>query len=234
MGSSDHEKIPKLKGTSNYPVWSIRLTAYLTKQKLLDAISNPDTTAIKSSQALAEIQLLCEDGPLLQIQHQDTAFTAWEALKNLYNPSGFTTEYLLIKEFFDSNLSKFSSIEEYLNKIKGLVNELNVRDIKLPKQVIVAWVLYSLEDQYEHLVGSITQELRKDPESYTFESLSASLIDEAKRFEYKEDNDASVNLFKGKKPWKAKKTYTHYKYYKKTGYTVENYAHLHPEKAPHW
>jgi hypothetical protein len=31
MGSSDHEKIPKLKGTSNYPVWSIRLTAYLTK-----------------------------------------------------------------------------------------------------------------------------------------------------------------------------------------------------------
>jgi hypothetical protein len=58
---------------------------------------------------------------------------AWEALKNLYNPSGFTTEYLLIKEFFDSNLSKFSSIEEYLNKIKGLVDELNVRDIKLPK-----------------------------------------------------------------------------------------------------
>jgi hypothetical protein len=49
MGSSDHEKIPKLKGTLNYPVWSIRLTAYLTKQKLLDAISNPDTTAIKSS-----------------------------------------------------------------------------------------------------------------------------------------------------------------------------------------
>jgi len=51
----------------------------------------------------------------------------------------------------------------------------------LPKQVIIAWVLNNLTDNYDGLVSNITQSLRTNIESYSIESLFSNLLDELKR-----------------------------------------------------
>ena len=102
-------------------------------------------------------------------------------LKNLYSPKGFSSKFLIYKEFFKTNLSKYPSIEEYLNKIKQLSDQLKAKNLKLPKQVIITWVLNNLTDNYNGLVSNITQSLRTNIESYSIESLFSNLLNELKR-----------------------------------------------------
>ena len=97
--SSSNERVimPKLKGTSNYEVWALRTDAFLIKEGLKEAIitERPNLEDSINDKALANIRLLVEDGPLLQIQHINTAKEAWESFKNLYSPKGFTSKFLI-------------------------------------------------------------------------------------------------------------------------------------------
>ena len=159
MSSSNEQVImPKLKGTSNYEVWALRTDAFLIKEGLKEAIitKRPNLEDSINDKALANIRLLVEDGPLLQIQHINTAKEAWESFKNLYSPKGFTSEFLICREFFNTTLDKHSSIEEYLNKVKQLSDQLKAKSLELPKQVIIAWVLNNLTEEYEGIVSNIT------------------------------------------------------------------------------
>jgi len=132
--SSDRISIQKLKGASNYEVWALRTEAFLIKEGLKDAITFPNLIDQEQiNKALANIKLLVEDGPLLQIQHISTALEAWESFKNLYSPKGFTSEFLICREFFNTTLDNLSSIEEYLNKVKQLSNQLKAKQLELPK-----------------------------------------------------------------------------------------------------
>jgi hypothetical protein len=47
-------------------------------------------------------------------------------------------------------------MEEYLNRIKLLSDQLKVKKIELPKQVIVAWLLNNLTPAYEGFVTMVT------------------------------------------------------------------------------
>jgi hypothetical protein len=79
MSSSSDNKIliAKLKGSDNYEVWSLRITAYLIKEGVYNAILTSNGIDKNIDQkALSNILLLIEDGPLLQIQHINTAFKA--------------------------------------------------------------------------------------------------------------------------------------------------------------
>jgi len=53
-------------------------------------------------------------------------------LKNLYSLKGFSSEFLICKELFETTLSKYSSMEEYLNKVKQLTDQLKAKGIELP------------------------------------------------------------------------------------------------------
>jgi gag-polypeptide of LTR copia-type len=118
----------------------------------------------------------------LQIRHITSAKEAWESLKNLYSPKGFTSEFLICREFFNTTLDKCSSMEEYLNKVKQLSDQLKAKELELPKQVIIAWVLNSLTENYEGFVSNITQSLRNSKtEEYNLEELFSNLLDESKR-----------------------------------------------------
>jgi len=46
---------------------------------------------------------MCEKGPLLYIKEETSAFQAWKRLENQYRPKGFISEYLTLKEFFQTN-----------------------------------------------------------------------------------------------------------------------------------
>ena len=68
----------RLKGQSNYEIWSLRMWSYLTEKGYIQAIEDPSSleeTAkeLTIAKALSVIRLAVEDGPLLQIQHANTA-----------------------------------------------------------------------------------------------------------------------------------------------------------------
>jgi len=67
MSSKSFYNIPKLKGSENYIPWAMRIESFLIKEKLNIAISSENSN--KSEEALANIRLFLEDGPLMQIKH---------------------------------------------------------------------------------------------------------------------------------------------------------------------
>jgi len=102
-------------------------------------------------------------------------------LKNLYSPKGFSSEFLIYKELFKTTLSKYSSIEEYLNKVKQLTNRLKAKGIALPIQVIVAWVLDNLTSPYKGFITMVTQSYRTNSSTINLENLFLNLIDKSRR-----------------------------------------------------
>ena len=238
--TSDKITIAKLSGSANYPIWALRMTAFLTKEALNAVIASNEVSDEINGKALSNIQLLIEDGPLLQIQHITRAFEAWQSLKNLYSLKGFSSEFLICREFFDTHLIKYNSIEEYLNKVKQLSDQLKAKNLELPKQVIIAWVLNNLTDNYDGLVSNIIQSLRTNIDSYILESLFSNLLDESKRQESNEANTDQALITssgnKGKKPYKVTKNTTqskkYYTNYKQHSHVTSNCAFLFPEKAP--
>ena len=240
--SSDKIIIPKLKGATNYEIWALRTKSYLIKEGLKDLLDNilPIISQDINDKTLANIRLLIEDGPLLQIQYINTAKEAWDSLNNLYSSKGFTSEFLICREFFNTTLDKYSSMEDYLNKVKQLSDQLKAKNLELPKQVIIAWVLNNLTEEYESLVSNITQSLRNNIESFTLETLFSNLLDESKRQETKDSNNNNMALFttngskyKGKKPYKITKG-KYCKHCKLPSHFTKDCYFLFPDKAPKW
>ena len=136
---------------------------------------------------------------------------------------------------------KYNSMEEYLNKVKQLSDQLKAKNLELPKQVIIAWVLNNLTDNYDGLVSNITQSLRTNIDSYTLETLFSNLLDESKRQESNEANTDQALIiggYKGKKPYKITKSGSsgaNKKYCincKQHSHITSNCAFLFPDKAP--
>ena len=65
--SSDKITIKKLTGSGNYPIWSLCMAAFLTKEGQITATISDAVSDDINAKAISNIQLLIEDGPLLQI-----------------------------------------------------------------------------------------------------------------------------------------------------------------------
>ena len=133
----------------------------------------------------------------------------------------------MIFEFFDTTLANSgNSVEEYINTITRLTDDLNVRDLKLPDKLIMAWVLNHLTPKYEGFVSNITQSYRIDGAKFDLQGLFSNLLDESRRLAYKDDDIAQVLAAKGSK---STKKYTHCK---KKGHYIETCYQLYPELKP--
>ena len=223
----DHKfTISKLKGSENYEIWALRMQSLLIKEQcwsFLDSAEDAAKAVEHANKALALIRLAIEDGPLLQIRNLITPQDAWEGLKKLYSPKGFSSEFLLFKEFFDTTLVNSSnSVETYINTITRLTDDLNARDLKLPDKLIMAWVLNHLTPEYEGFVSNITQSYRIDGD---LPGLFSNLLDESRRLSYK-DNETAQVLAASSRP---KRKCTHCK---KPGHLIEKCYELHPKLRP--
>lgn len=89
----------------------------------------------KNRKTLSIIRLLCAKNSLLYIRDETSAYLAWRKLEEIYYPKGFTTEYLTLKDLFDTKLAGFNDTGQYLNKVKILVNDLRAKDINLTRRV---------------------------------------------------------------------------------------------------
>lgn len=146
------------------------MRSYLTEKGYISALQDTDDATI-ISKALAAIRLGVEDGPLLQISNKATAKEAWTALEELYSPKGFNSKFLLCKELFETTLESAGSIESYTNTIRRLYDQLKAKGVELPKQVIIAWTLNNLTEEYDSFVTSITQNLRSNEDAFSIETL---------------------------------------------------------------
>jgi hypothetical protein len=115
----------------------------------------------RAKKAITYIRLALSDGPLLQTRNITDSCLLWFKLKALYEPKGFSSEFLIYKELFEITLSRLgNSIENYLNQIKRLTDDLSARNLVILNKVITAWTLNNLTSDYENTVTMISQFIR--------------------------------------------------------------------------
>ena len=154
-------KVPKLTGSANYELWAIRVKAALIAKDLFDfhtrSTEATTTKALKEdAKALSYIQLACADGPLLHISAIENPADAWDHLSRLYAPRGFSSEFILFKEFFGATLSTLGTVENFLATIKRVSTSLKAKDLELPDKLVIAWTLHNLGPEYEAFIASTT------------------------------------------------------------------------------
>ena len=196
-------KIPKLKGSSNYDIWSIRLEALITREGYLDVITSDINNYTELEQASLQekalkatsyIILTLEDGPLLQVRYIKNPFLLWATLKNLYEAKGFSSEFLISKELINTTIYAFKGdLEKYLNNFKKLINNLEAKDITLPNKFIIALLLNNLSKEYNYLVTIITQNIRADSSNLVLEDIMSNLLDEYRRIITIKNNNNNSN-----------------------------------------
>jgi hypothetical protein len=186
-------KIPKLSGSKNYEIWSIRIEAYLIKEGCLDVMTTDITSLTQeeqlllqenASKAISIIKLSLEDGPLVQTRFITNPYLLWQKLKQLYEPKGFSSEFILSKDLINTTLSSQKyNLEEYINTFKRLVNNLEAKSIQLPKKFLVALLLNNLNSrEYEYIIAVITQSIRiNSEEELDLDSIIGQLLDEYRR-----------------------------------------------------
>jgi hypothetical protein len=173
-------KISKLAGSANWDLWSIRMEAVLTEKGYLAIMVDPpnqekekDPDYIQqAAKATAYIRLALADGPLLQTRNIANPYYLWVALKNLYESKGFSSEFLICKELFNTRLQNTDNLEDYLAKIRRLIDDLKAKNIILPDRFIAAYILNNLTKDYENMVAIITQSIRSTS-TINLEDLSA-------------------------------------------------------------
>ena len=134
---------PRLQNESNYQTWAIRTEAFLIAQGHITSLDDiqqhqgsPDvplapgenpaaemvpiepSEARKASDAkgLATLKLIVEDGPLSHIRRSKTLGQAWVTLKSLYDKEGFSSLFILIKQFIGMPCKK-DQVNTYLSSI---------------------------------------------------------------------------------------------------------------------
>ena len=117
-------------------------------------------------------------------------------------------------------------MEEYIHQIRTLLDDLSSKNIDVASQIKISWILYNLGEEWKFFTQNIIQAFRKDSNAYTFDSLCANLIDEAKgktadqiyavkiKNKYKKNNDLFCTNCK------------------KTNHNISNCFFLHKEKRP--
>jgi hypothetical protein len=178
-----HSTVPKLKGSQDWDLWKIRIRALLAEKGYIDGIKSkkefPKNTAKDiidtyieerketTIKAAAILRLHLGDGPLIQTKNikEDDAEALYNKLKVLYEPKGFSSEFLIAKELFSTILGGCgNSIEQYLSKIRSLTDDLAVRNKAISIEIIAAYTLNNLTREYDYIVAAINQAFRKEEE----------------------------------------------------------------------
>jgi gag-polypeptide of LTR copia-type/Zinc knuckle len=206
---SNQQRFPKLKGSNNYEIWSIRMEASICEKGYLDVmtlvdLSGYDEATVKelivkrndrTFRAAAIIRLSLEDGPLIQTRGISDALDLWNRLKALYEPTGFSSEFLTCKELFSTTLAKCgNSVEAYLTKVKRLTDDLAARNLAIPNKVIAAYTLNNLTSDYENTVAIISQSYRTHTGDINLIELFSQLVDESRRVSAKEPIEMALNI----------------------------------------
>jgi hypothetical protein len=189
------ETFQKLEGIHDYALWQHKAKAALIQTNCWSAIE-PDADEVvdryTERHAHSHLILWLSDGVLTQVKNIDAAKPLWDKLKALYEPAGFSTDFLYMKEFFATELAMFDSVEEYVAKLKTLADDLRKHELVIPDKMVMAWTLFHLNESYKNFVANVIQSLRQNPNAYTFDLLVVSLLDEARLHEAQDTTYVAV------------------------------------------
>ncbi|RKF84343.1 hypothetical protein GcM1_110001 [Golovinomyces cichoracearum] len=159
------------------------MESILTRDGLEEIIDSDNVSDIVNRKGRAALRLAIVDGPLLLIRNELRAHNIWNFLKKLYSPQGLSHSFLIWVELNQCKLKDFGSMEEYIYRIRQLVDDLKSKGRDYPKDVLLALVLTGLTSEYKILVSNINQSLRavEDIDSYDMDAFFANLIDESKQ-----------------------------------------------------
>jgi hypothetical protein len=202
--------ITKLKGSKEWDLWRIRIRALLAEKGYLNTINTkkefpkgtPKETIEEykekrkedSIKAAALIRLNLGDGPLISTKNinEEDAEELYNKLKALYEPKGFSSEFLLAKELFITTLEGCGNdIERYLTKIRSLTNDLAAREKAIPVEIIAAYTINNLTRAYSEIIAVISSNLRNEAE-IDLDDLFNLLIDESRRIDARELKDTAL------------------------------------------
>jgi hypothetical protein len=194
----------------------MRIRALLAEKGYIDAIKSKrefpkntskeiieeynDKRAEISIKAAAIIRLNLGDSALVQTKNinEDSAEELYNRLQALYEPKGFSSEFLIAKELFSTTLSgEGNSIEKYLTKIRSLTDDLATRNKAIPTEIIAAYTLNNLTTEYDYIVAAINTALRKE-EEVDLDDLFSQIIDEARRI--RDKGEMGLALRENNKP----------------------------------
>ena len=149
-------KVLKLLGSSNYKLWAIWIKVALMAKDLASFLTQVEgVKSNKDDKALSYIQLVYVDGPLLYILVIDSPLDVWKYLERLYILYGFSSEFILFKEFFRATLSSLGMVENYLATIQRISTSLKAKELELLNKLIIIQTLYNLGRKYNAFITSI-------------------------------------------------------------------------------
>ncbi len=130
----------------------------------------------------------------MQINYIKTPHDLQEALKHLYHPSGFVSEFLVIKDLVNTTLDSCNrNVEKYLNKIKRQQDNLLTKKIAIPKKVIFAFVLNNLSEEYNATIDIITASFGKNS-SINLEDLFSKILESTRLMRAREASAVKLAL----------------------------------------
>ncbi|GKC21964.1 retrovirus-related pol polyprotein from transposon TNT 1-94 [Tanacetum coccineum] len=181
--------IPIFKG-EKYHLWSLKMSTLFKSQELWELVENgfvdpkpdePDQALQdnrkKDAKALFFIQSALDDDIFPRIASANTSNQAWEILKQefLGDKKVITVKLQTLRREFETlKMKDKESVQDYLSRVSGIVNQMKSYGENVTDEVTVSKVLRSLSSNFDHVVAAIEES--KDLSVYTFDELMSSLL----------------------------------------------------------
>lgn len=157
----------KLDGNSNYSVWSFKMRNMLSREDVWKLVEPPVGTVAPTNpaeiaalqlvkhKALTMIALSVRDNVIPYISSITEPAECWKALKDLYANSTNSRKLLLRRKLTNLKMQEGSSMSEFLQHLKELLNEFACIGQAVTDAEVVEHVLMALPESYEGLVNTL-------------------------------------------------------------------------------
>jgi hypothetical protein len=186
----------------NYEFWSLRIKSFLQAQECWDPVDleyvepvPTDLAAMTKQQRIAQetqrnrenkakfgIQNFVDDSIFSKITGASTSKQAWDILKSAYQGNDRVKTiklYTLRKQFETLRMTESESVDQFMTRVMGIVNQIRLTGEAITDQRIVEKVLRSLPKKFEMVVTAILES--KDLSRFSTDELTGSLVtDETK------------------------------------------------------
>jgi hypothetical protein len=215
--SSNQSQISPLTGKKDYDVWATRMAVYLRSEDAWEyvvygysepadeaafqALSNAEKDVLrahrkKDAKALHLIMNALDNSVFPKISASLHAKAAWDTLATSYQGAGkvqTATLQNLRRDFEDLKMKESDSVDSFMTKVMGIVNQLNIYGEKIGDQRVVERVLRSLPHKFESKVSAIEE--AKDLSTLSIDELTGSLLSFESRLNRNEES-SHENAFK--------------------------------------
>ena len=210
MASKEGILIEKLNNR-NYANWRFKMEMYLTKEELIDTITQqlpaePNADQLKKDRkARALINLMIEDDQIINVKNLTNAKDTWDALKRIHERANLSSKLFMLRKLYSTKLDEGGDLIIHITKMLELIDKLRSIGEDINDSHISALMLCSLPKSYDNLITAL--EARPENE-LTSEFIRNKLIDEYNRRKDSSDSRQENNS-------RAYKTYTKHNNYRR-------------------